>query len=248
MMKGTTRYLLTGTVALLLGLAVLVYKYMGKHSTVLQQNGEWVVLLHGIMRGPGSMDKIQKALEHRGYHVLNFGYPSTSGSIADSADLLSREIKKLPSDSKINFVTHSMGAIVVRYYLANYREAAASRFVMIAPPNRGSSLAKRLAGFPLFKRILGRAGVELAKTNSSLIENLPPLRCEFGVIAGGLGNGSGLNPLIPGDDDMTVSVEETKLPGMKDFIQIRGQHSLLLLQQEVADNVISFLEKGIFLH
>ena len=84
--------------------------------------------------------------------------------------------------------------------------------------------------------------------NSSLIEDLPVPRCEFGVIAGGLGNGTGLNPLIPGDDDMTVSVEETKLPGMKDFIQIRGQHSLLLLQQEVADNVISFLKDGVFLH
>ncbi|HPJ40198.1 MAG TPA: alpha/beta hydrolase [Spirochaetota bacterium] len=247
-MKGKARLLTAGAAAVLLAVAVMVYIHMGKRTEVLEQNGEWVVLLHGIMRGPGSMDKIQGALERRGYHVMNFGYPSTSESIADSADLLSTAMKKVPPGTTVHFVTHSMGAIVVRYYLANYKGAGAARFVMIAPPNRGSSLAKRLSALPLYKTMLGRAGTELAKVNSSLIEDLPVPRCEFGVIAGGLGNGYGINPLIPGEDDMTVSVEETKLPGMKDFIQIRGQHSLLLLQQEVVDNVISFLEKGAFLH
>lgn len=247
-MKRKTWFLTAGAAAVLMAVAVLVYTNMVKRTEVLKQNGEWVVLLHGILRGPGSMEKIGNALRQRGYHVVNFGYPSTGGSIADSADLLSRAMTEVPASATVHFVTHSMGAVVVRYYLANYRGARAARFVMIAPPNRGSGLAKRLSSLPLYKRILGRAGTELGKVNSSLIENLPAPRCEFGVIAGGLGNGYGINPLIPGDDDMTVSVEETKLPGMKDFIRIRGQHSLLLLQQEVADNVISFLKDGVFLH
>jgi len=57
-----------------------------------------------------------------------------------------------------------------------------------------------------------------------------------------------MNPLLPGDDDGTITVEETRLEGMKDFIQIIGQHSLLLTQKSVIDNVVHFLNTGKFLH
>ncbi len=235
------------------GLACIVAYFAMKQSSAppkraMVPGNEYVVLLHGIMRSPKSMEKIQHALEERGYRVVNFGYPSTKESIADCADILHEEMKKLPSGCPVSFVTHSMGGIVVRYYLAHYREIPVRRFVMIAPPNRGSSLARRLKAIPLYPKIFGRAGMEVAKDSHSVIEDLPSPRCEFGVIAGGLGRGSGVNPLIPGDDDMTVGIEETKLPGMKDFIRIEGQHSLLLNQKRVADNVISFLENGSFIH
>lgn len=72
-------------------------------------------------------------------------------------------------------------------------------------------------------------------------------QCEFGIIAGGLGDGEGYNPLIPGDDDMTVGVEETRLRGMKDFIRVKGQHSILLNDKNVIDNVVHFLDKGYFI-
>lgn len=239
-----------------LALAVLAgtaaYTLMKKQVTPVQsaqsKKNEWVILLHGIMRSPGSMDRIRLALEERGYRVVNFGYPSTRESLGDCADLLHEEVQKIPPGSKINIVTHSMGGIVVRYYLAGYPKTAVGRFVMIAPPNRGSSYARHLKRLPLFRWIFGRAGVDVAKDSRSPLADLPPLRCEFGIIAGGLGNGTGMNPLIPGDDDMTVGVEETKLEGMKDFIQIPGQHSLLLMQQRVIDNVIAFLDTGRFIH
>ncbi len=210
-------------------------------------DNEWVVLLHGILRGPGSMEKIERALQACGYRVVNFGYPSTRESIMDSADLLNEELRKLLPGATVHFVTHSMGAIVVRYYLAHYKAVTPARFVMIAPPNRGSSLARGLARFSLFRWIFGRAGMEVAQLPEALVSSLPAPRCEFGVIAGGLGNDAGLNPFIDGDDDGTVTVEETRLEGMKDFVQVKGQHSLLLLQQRVVDNVLAFLQTGGFL-
>jgi hypothetical protein len=63
-----------------------------------------------------------------------------------------------------------------------------------------------------------------------------------------VGNSLGFNPLIPGDDDGTVGVDETWLPAASDFIQINGQHSTLLMQTRVIDNVIAFLEEGKFIH
>lgn len=212
-------------------------------------DGEWVVLLHGIFRGPRSMAKIEKALVESGYRVLNFGYPSTRESIEDIAELLHQEVQRLPrGNGRVHFVTHSLGGIVVRYYLAHYSCPYAGRIVMIAPPNRGSTLASYLAKWMPYRWMFGKAGQQVAESPDSYPLLLPPPRAEFGVIAGGLGGEVGINPLIPGDNDGTVKVDETKLPGMKDFILIKGQHSTLLAQRPVAENVLFFLAEGTFKH
>ncbi len=213
------------------------------------KEGNWVVLLHGIMRSPRSMNSIEYNLKSRGYQVINFGYPSTEESIETIAALLDKEIASIPDDGKsVSFVTHSMGSIVVRYYLAHYKVKKLGRVVMIAPPNKGSIIVSYLKNWPPYRWFFGEAGQELARTPGSLPNTLPSPPCEFGVIAGGMGNDFGFNPLIPGDDDGTVGVDETRLPDESDFIQIKGQHSTLLMQTKVIDNVIAFLEEGKFIH
>jgi triacylglycerol lipase len=210
---------------------------------------EWVILLHGIMRSPRSMNSVEHYLKNRGYRVINFGYPSTEESIETIAALLNEEITSIPDEGKtVNFVTHSMGSIVVRYYLAHYHIENLGRVVMIAPPNRGSIIVSYLKSWPPYRWFFGEAGQELARTPESLPNILPAPPCEFGIIAGGIGNSFGFNPLIPGDDDGTVGVDETRLPGETDFIQIKGQHSTLLMQMSVIDNVVAFLEEGRFIH
>jgi pimeloyl-ACP methyl ester carboxylesterase len=210
---------------------------------------EWVVLLHGMMRSSRSMNRIQRRLEESGYRVINIDYPSTEESIEDIADSIHDQIETIPPDRvSVHFVTHSMGSIVVRYYLAHYKVKNLGRIVMIAPPNRGSIVAAYLKQWAPYRRIFGRAGQEIARAPRSFPDTLPPPPCEFGVIAGGLGKKIGLNPVIPGDNDGTVGVEETRLPGMADFVLVRGQHSTLLLQKVVFQNVIEFLGKGQFIH
>jgi hypothetical protein len=125
---------------------------------------------------------------------------------------------------------------------------AKGRFVMIAPPNKGYQWARILSRLSLYQWVLGVAGGKIQDVEKSIpaITAAPPI--EFGVIASGTGTRIGMNPLLPGDDDGTVTVEETRLEGMKDFIQIIGQHSLLLTQKSVIDNVVHFLNTGKFLH
>ena len=53
--------------------------------------------------------------------------------------------------------------------------------------------------------------------------------CEFAIIAGGQGNGEGLNPLITGDDDLVVGVDETKLSGARDFAVVQVFHRQKLM-------------------
>jgi triacylglycerol lipase len=210
---------------------------------------ELVVLLHGIMRSPRSMGSIQRRLESVGYDVLNFGYPSTSESIETIAGMLDAKLRGLPKKKgrNIHFVTHSMGSIIVRYYFAHYKPRRPGRVVMIAPPNRGSFLASYLMSWPPYRWFFGEAGQQIARSPNALPNTLPPPKCEFGVIAGGLGKKRGFNPFIPGDNDMTVAVEETRLTGMKDFILIPSQHSMLLYNKRVIENTVAFIEKGRFI-
>jgi len=216
---------------------------------IVNEEDEWVILLHGIMRSPRSMNRIERVLGYRGYRVVNFGYPSTEESIETIAGLLHKEVLSLPEGRlSVNFVSHSMGSIVVRYYLAHYKVKNLKRVVMIAPPNRGSIIVSYLKNWPPYRWFFGDAGQELTRAPESLPNTLPSPPCEFGIIAGGVGNSFGLNPLIPGDDDGTVGVDETWLPDAEDFIQIKGQHSTLLLQTSVVDNVVAFLKEGKFTH
>jgi pimeloyl-ACP methyl ester carboxylesterase len=54
----------------------------------------------------------------------------------------------------------------------------------------------------------------------------------------------GFNPLIPGDDDGTVSVESTKLPGAADFLTVRVWHSFLMSDLTVIEATVRFLQSG----
>ena len=207
-----------------------------------------VVLLHGLMRTHRSMNRIERALKKAGYRVSNFGYPSTSLPINEIAGLLHEQVRELErSGEPINFVTHSMGGIVLRYYLVHYRVKHLGRIVMIAPPNSGSIMAAYVKRWPAFRWFFGQAGQEIARGPESVTIDLPVPKCELGIIAGSTGNGKGLNPIIPGNDDGTVGVDEARVKGMTDFILLRGQHSMLLLKKEVIRNVIHFLDTGRFI-
>ncbi|MDQ3332895.1 MAG: hypothetical protein M3552_19970, partial [Planctomycetota bacterium] len=73
----------------------------------------------------------------------------------------------------------------------------------------------------------------------------PTPEFEFAVIAAGKGNEAGYNPLISGDDDGTVTVASTRLPGATDFLQVNGLlHSFLMFDNRVIDATVRFLDEG----
>ena len=69
----------------------------------------------------------------------------------------------------MNFVTHSMGGIVVRTYLNKYQPDHLGRVVMIAPPNQGAYLADLLGNWLPYKLIWGPPGSSCAKVRSAAV-------------------------------------------------------------------------------
>jgi pimeloyl-ACP methyl ester carboxylesterase len=230
-----------------------------------RMSGKGVVVLHGLGRSRSSMDSLCRYLrEAGGYQVFNVSYPSTQDDMADHARSLRRVIDHLDGIEEINFVGHSMGNIVIRHYLGDLlrqepwkqsANAAAAdrrawgrfhRFVMLAPPNQGALLATVFADNVLFKEIAGDAGRQLGRDWPELEKRLATPPFQFGIVAGGKGNDKGYNPLLPGDNDATISVETTKLGGARDFIVLPTPHTFIMDKPKVQECVLRFLQEGHF--
>ena len=215
--------------------------------------GDYVVLIHGLYKLPFSMRKITKTLDEVGYCVIDFEYESRRYSIDEVAtSFLPQFIRKhcIDPKKKINFVTHSVGGLVLRRFLEKNKLLKLGRVVMIAPPNHGSELAtffKKYLNF-IYKFICGPIGQQLdtgkdSYTNKELKQNV---NFDLGIIAGR----GALSPfsyfVINGIHDGMVTIESTKLKGMKDHMIIPASHSLILFFKFTAKKALSFLKNGSF--
>ncbi len=71
---------------------------------------------------------------------------------------------------------------------------------------------------------------------------------DIGVIAGTVPIGVGqLVTSFEGENDGTVAVSETKLPGIKDHICLAVTHKGLVVSNNVIDQAAAFLKRGEFL-
>lgn len=217
--------------------------------------GKAVVLLHGMGRTRKCMVPLAKYLEaNGGYAVFNVEYPGLHQPIRKDAEALASILEHLEGIEEINFVAHSMGNLVVRHYLADQTDPQTGRrpdprikrMVMLGPPNHGSSLAALFGDSKLFNLVLGKPGQELGRHWAWAANDLATPEFEFGIIAGGLGNREGLNPLLPGDDDGIVSVESTRLAGASDFLVLPIMHTFLNNDQRVFEHTLRFLQHGYF--
>lgn len=201
-------------------------------------NPPLLVLLPGIWLPQATLIVLARRLKARGFRIRLFRYSTlheSSEQVLERLAALCREIQ--PS----GIVGHSLGGLFAVAAIAAH-ELSVPRAVCLGSPLRGSAVARALARSPITKPSLGRHA-------RLLIEGLAqaPAHCEVGVIAGELPIGIGLFlPSLPQPHDGVVSIAETELPGIRDHLRLRLNHSGLLLSPLAARAAGAFINEGSF--
>ncbi len=208
-----------------------------------------VVLLHGLARTRLSMRTLAASLCRAGYQVDNPGYPSRRHAIETLARLvIPPAVARLRrrGAATIHFVTHSMGGILVRSFLAEAPPPELGRVVMLAPPNQGSEVVDWLGRYPWFHRVFGPAAGELSTGADSLPCRLGPADFPLGILIGDRGAHWPLARCFTGANDGKVAVARARLEGMADFRVVDCGHAFIMRDRRVQELVVRFLRAGEF--
>ena len=209
---------------------------------------ETVVLLHGLMRSPRSMQPLARRLAREGYVVRNVGYPSWRWEperLLRRLDAQLTACRSAPAGS-VHFVTHSLGGILLRAWLARGPLPSLGRVVMLAPPNAGSEVVDRIGASRLLRVLLGPTGQRLGTGAGAWPGGLPPAGYEVGIIAGTRSINPLFSSLLPGENDGAVRVASTRLAGAAGFVTMPHTHTFIMRSRRVHDQVVSFLKTGSF--
>lgn len=218
-------------------------------ASELKNDGDYVVILHGIARSNKHMQKLANYLQENGFDVINLSYPSTTYKIEDLTKIINKEISERATEEKqIHFIGYSMGGLMVRALIHKYSYKNLGKVVQLAPPNQGSEVADFVKNFWPYKKIYGPAGQQLITDQSSVKHLFGKVNYELGIIAGNASIDPISSAIIPGENDGKVAVERTKLEGMKDHIVVSASHTFFPSNKEVRNQTLHFLKKGNFKH
>ena len=219
-------------------------------SCGLAAASECVVLLHGLARTSTSMNRMERELGAAGFATANIDYPSREHTVEELAEIAVPQgiaaCRAQGDVETIHFVTHSLGGILVRQYLSAHELKELGRVVMLGPPNQGSAAVDELQDVPGFDWLNGPAGRQLGKGEESVPLQLPPADFELGVIAGNRSIDPITSAVLENPDDGRVSVEDTKLEGMADFVVVDHSHAFMMRMRRTIELTKAFLETGRF--
>lgn len=187
------------------------------------------------------MALLASRLRRAGFRARSFAYSTTRHDLDSQVEKLYR-FACSPGNRLPHFVAHSMGGLITLQMLENHSQTPSGRVVLMGSPLAGSSVAKRVSGWPAGRMLFGAA-------ESTLIEGIEdwPDGREIGMIAGTRSLGLGLFAGSAGQkSDGTVLAEESRHDGLEDHIEIPATHTTMLLSAEVARQAIMFLREGRF--
>lgn len=209
---------------------------------------EPVVLVHGLWMNGLEFGVLRQRLQVRhGFDVHVFPYSSMRGDTAGiAAELAEYAASRAAPGAPVHLVGHSLGGAFVFRALESGLQQFPGNAVLLGSPLLGSRAAASVARHATLRPLLG------GHVLSELAEPCERSWCRagqraLGAIAGTRRIGAGqMFARFDEDNDGTVGVSETRLPGLDDHLLLPHSHMGMLFAQDVAAQVAHFLRHGHF--
>ena len=149
--------------------------------------------------------------------------------------------KNLNQNIKINFVTHSMGTGILRYYLKENPLKNLGKVVFISPPSHGS----QLTDIPFVDKlpfILGKVVPQFSTKKDSFVNQLGEPDYNYLILIGNKTNNPFYSMLIPGKDDGMVPVDSAKMKSENFKIIDNTTHTSILKDMRTMKEISNFLK------
>ncbi len=200
-------------------------------------HAEPVILLHGLWMRGYAMVLLARRLRAAGFAPEIVEYFSLLNTPEAAAENIRRRMQR-HGDRPVHLVGHSLGGVVS--LLATAAPGTRGRTVCLGSPLLGSATAKRMQ--QLAPMLIGKSGRRLIDGLEAWTGDR-----EVAVIAGNVSRGLGrLSGALYGDNDGTVMVSETRLPGISEHMVMAASHTGLPFSSACAEQVIAFLRTGRF--
>ncbi len=226
---------------------------------------EAIIYVHGLWSSRADSVLLRRRLARTlGCEVWMFRYPSMSSPMAEVIERLRQFVAECrgagsarragggghagaladgPPDT-LHWVGHSLGGLVIYRFLERFPNQPSGRVVFLGTPAVACRAAVGLARLRWMTPLAGKCVNEELLVERERRWTGPR---ELGIIAGTRGLGFGhLVARLDGENDGTIAVRETRLPGATDFITVPASHMGLLLSAQAARETAAFLREGHF--
>jgi len=202
---------------------------------------------------------LQRRLAASGYRPSRFDYMVALADLQTIADGFTRHVQEVleqdgeearrelatgdavgesPARPSYAVVGHSLGNIITRL-ASPLLPVGFRRFIMLAPPNRPSVMARLLRDNPVFRLATRDAGQKIS--DDEFYARLPVPQVPSLIIAGTQGPRSSWLPFEGQPNDSVVRVEETRLDGVP-TLEVPGIHTFLMNRSDVQAAIENFLD------
>jgi len=204
-----------------------------------------IVLVHGLWMNGMELGVLRNRLQHdHGFDVHVFSYPTLHGDAAEICRELAEFGARLGSDRPVHLVGHSLGGAFVYRTLNDCPGRFSGNAVVLGSPLSGSKAALGAAQWSFVRPLLGPHVLNELATPQRRSWTGPTA---LGSIAGSRAIGTGqFFAHFDEDNDGTVAVSETRIPGLTDHLVLPHSHIGMLFAEDVALHVAQFLRSGRF--
>jgi pimeloyl-ACP methyl ester carboxylesterase len=203
-----------------------------------------VVYVHGLwMPGEESLLLRRRLAQEFDLTVHPLRYSAALSSMPAITTRLQSLVRELEAD-EVHFVGHSLGGLVIHRFLERFPDQPPGRAVFLGTPCVASRAAQQASRFVPIAHLMGASvAEELLQPRERRWTHPRPL----GIVAGTQPLGVGqLIASFQEDNDGTVAVSETRMPGMFDHISLPVSHLGMLVSARVARETGLFLTEGRF--